>query len=92
MSGRESRRAKGRAKWKTRRRTATACQPPLARSRYQGISSGRFADQMIRNCENERYAQTMVKANSRYRVPMSLWLVAKTQRRQPVGAWWSSWA
>ena len=28
----------------------------------------------------------IVKANSRYSVPMSLWLVAKTQRRQPVGA------
>ena len=32
---------------------------------------------------------SMVKANSRYRVPMSLWLVANTQRRQPTGAWWS---
>jgi hypothetical protein len=27
----------------------------------------------------------MKKLNSRYSVPMSLWLVAKTQRRQPVG-------
>ena len=35
----------------------------------------------------------LLKANSRYRVPMSLWLVANTQRRQPVGAWlWSSCA
>jgi hypothetical protein len=30
---------------------------------------------------------SMVNANSRYSVPMSLWLVAYTQRRQPVGAW-----
>ena len=29
---------------------------------------------------------SMVKLNIRYRVPMSLWLVANTQRRQPVGA------
>ena len=35
---------------------------------------------------------SMVKENSRYSVPMSLWLVANTQRRQPDGAWswWSS--
>ncbi len=35
----------------------------------------------------------IVKLNSRYKVPMSLWLVANTHRRQPVGAcsWWSSW-
>ena len=30
---------------------------------------------------------SMVNENSRYSVPMSLWLVAYTQRRQPVG-WW----
>ena len=30
---------------------------------------------------------SMVNENSRYSVPMSLWLVANTQRRQPVGAW-----
>src|SRR5574337_126020 len=30
---------------------------------------------------------SIVNANSRYIVPMSLWLVANTQRRQPVGAW-----
>ncbi len=29
---------------------------------------------------------SMAKLNSRYRVPMSLWLVAYTQRRQPAGA------
>ena len=34
---------------------------------------------------------SMVKLNSRYSVPMSLWLVAYSQRRQPVGvAWWWS--
>ena len=34
----------------------------------------------------------MVKANNRYKVPMSLWLVANTQRCQPCGApWCSSW-
>ncbi len=32
---------------------------------------------------------SMVNENSRYSVPMSLWLVANIQRRQPVGvAWW----
>ena len=36
---------------------------------------------------------SIVKLKSRYSVPMSLWLVANTQRRQPVGAWsWWSWA
>jgi hypothetical protein len=30
----------------------------------------------------------IVKLNNRYIVPMSLWFVANTQRRQPVGAWW----
>ena len=29
---------------------------------------------------------SMAKLNSRYKVPMSLWLVAYTQRRQPAGA------
>ena len=33
----------------------------------------------------------MVSENSRYSVPMSLWLVANTQRRQPCGWPWSSW-
>ncbi len=28
----------------------------------------------------------IVNENSRYSVPMSLWLVAKTQRRQPCGS------
>ena len=32
---------------------------------------------------------SMVSANSMYNVPMSLWLVANTQRFQPVGAWCS---
>ena len=36
---------------------------------------------------------SMVNENSRYSVPMSLWLVAYTQRRHPAGEWWwSSWA
>ena len=30
---------------------------------------------------------SMKKENSMYSVPMSLWLVANTQRRQPEGAW-----
>jgi hypothetical protein len=33
----------------------------------------------------------MVNENNRYSVPMSLWFVANTQRRQPCwGPWWSS--
>jgi hypothetical protein len=36
---------------------------------------------------------SIAKLNNRYIVPMSLWLVANSQRRQPVGCpWaWSSW-
>jgi len=34
---------------------------------------------------------SMVSENNRYKVPMSLWLVANTQRRQPCGWPWSSW-
>ena len=33
---------------------------------------------------------SMVNANNRYIVPMSLWFVANTQRRQPYGAPWCS--
>jgi hypothetical protein len=32
---------------------------------------------------------SMAKLNNMYSVPMSLWLVANTHRRHPVGAWWS---
>ena len=42
---------------------------------------------------------SIVKLNSRYIVPMSLWLVANSQRRQPCGwpwawssAWWPWWS
>ena len=41
----------------------TGPQPFEKRRIYQGISSGRFADQMIRNCENARYAHSIVNAN-----------------------------
>jgi hypothetical protein len=51
---RESSTRKGTAKWKTTRNRPTSRQPPWNRRRYQGISSGRFPDQMIRNCENEK--------------------------------------
>ncbi len=35
--------------------------------------------------------RNIVNANIRYSVPMSLWLVANTQRRQPVG-WPCAWS
>src|SRR5690606_36151534 len=34
--------------------------------------------------------KNMTSANVRYIVPMSLWFVAYSHRRQPVGAWWWS--
>jgi hypothetical protein len=35
--------------------------------------------------------KNMVRLNTRYIVPMSLWFVANSQRRQPcTGPWWSS--
>ena len=45
-----------------RQRSPTASRRAM-RVRYQGISSGRFADQMIRNCENEKYAHSITKAS-----------------------------
>src|SRR5471032_3491318 len=53
---RESSRAKGSAKWPSTKARATYSQPPFSRVRYQGISSGRLPAQIIRNCENEKYA------------------------------------
>ena len=44
----------GSTKWPKMSARPTHCHPPPMRFRYQGISSGRFADQMIRNCENEK--------------------------------------
>src|SRR5579863_724929 len=40
------------------------CQPPCKRVMYQGISSARLPDQMMSNCENEKYAHNMVKVSS----------------------------
>jgi len=50
----ESSAANGSAKWPITMTIATAPQEPRMRAMYQGISSGRLPDQMIRNCENER--------------------------------------
>src|SRR5579871_332863 len=38
-------------------------QPPFNRVKYHGISSGRLPAQIIRNCENEKYAQTITLAS-----------------------------
>ena len=44
---------------------ATKPHDPRMRAMYQGISSGRLPDQMIRNCENEKYAHSITKASIR---------------------------
>ena len=54
LRSRDSSRKNGRKNCPTSSRMLNHSQPWLMRSRYQGISSGRFADQMIRNCENEK--------------------------------------
>ena len=46
-----SSRTYGSMKWPTISSTLTQSQLPVTRERYQGISSGRFPIQMIRNCE-----------------------------------------
>jgi hypothetical protein len=45
----ESRSAKGTEKWPTTSRSPTSSQPPRSRLRYQPVSSGMSADQMIMN-------------------------------------------
>src|SRR5579871_5215185 len=39
-------------------------QPPFNRVKYHGISSGRLPAQVIRNCENEKYAHTITLASN----------------------------
>ena len=48
---RASRIRNGAMNWKITSASVKNHQPPSARRRYQGLSSGRLADQMIRNCE-----------------------------------------
>src|SRR6266702_4901204 len=48
---------------------ATEAQAPLRRTTYQWISSGKLPDQMMRNCENEKYANSITMA--RVRLPRS---------------------
>src|SRR5882724_10366156 len=59
----------GITKWNRIMAMATNCQPWSSRVRNQLISSGRLPAQMIRNCENETYAQNMVNASMS--LPMS---------------------
>src|SRR5256885_15678333 len=59
----------GITKWNRMMAIATNCHPWSNRVRNQWISSGKFPAQMIRNCENETYAQNMVKASISF--PMS---------------------
>src|SRR3954462_2145683 len=53
----------GKAKWNRMMPIASNCKPCSSRLRNQWISSGRLPAQMIRNCENDTYAQNMVKAS-----------------------------
>ncbi len=55
---------KGSMKCPTTSAMATQPHEPVVRCTYQGISSGRLPDQMIRNCEKFRYAHSIVKASS----------------------------
>ena len=40
--------------------------PAAIQRTYHGISSGRLPDQMIRNCENEKYADSITKASNNF--------------------------
>src|SRR2546423_5649327 len=65
----ESSSENGIAKWNRMMPIASTSQPWSSRFRNQWISSGRLPAQMIRNCENETYAQNMVNAS--ISLPMS---------------------
>ena len=54
-----------------------------------GHSSGRRRIMITEKVAPMRAAKI---ENTRYIVPMSLWLVLYSQRLMPVGVWWSSWA
>src|SRR5262245_59409033 len=56
----------GTAKCSSASEIATACQPGSVRCTNQGVSSVRFPDQMIRNCEKLVYAHRSTKANIRF--------------------------
>src|ERR1700682_1176863 len=62
-------RKNGTAKWNTATITAMTPQPPLNRRTYQGISSGRFSAQMIRNWDSDIYAHNMVNASIKFDRP-----------------------
>src|SRR3954471_18351502 len=65
----ESSSENGIAKWNRMMPIANISHPWSSRLRNQWISSGRLPAQMIRNCENDTYAQNMVKAS--INLPMS---------------------
>jgi len=50
---------------KTMSATATGRQPVCRRCRYHADLDRRLPDQMIKYCENEKYAQSITKASSR---------------------------
>ena len=54
---RRSNKKKGTAKWRTAIASATHCQPPCKRGKYQLTSSGRLAIQISMNSKNAMYAQ-----------------------------------
>ena len=51
LLARDSNRMNGSAKWATSNSMAMPSQPPWVRCKYQGTSSARLPDQMIKNCE-----------------------------------------
>ena len=67
LSGRDSSSRNGTAKWKTTSSDADdAPAGAAAGAVYQVISSGRLPDQMIRYCENEKYAHSITNASIRF--------------------------
>src|SRR3954466_15104124 len=53
----------GSAKWSKMMAIASTSHPWSSRVRNQWVSSGRLPAQMMRNCENETYAQNMMNAS-----------------------------
>src|SRR5688572_15594411 len=74
LKSRESNSANGTANCNTTTDSANHCHPAPSRLRYHVISLGKLPDQIIKNCENAKYALTIKNASSRF--PRSLKIFA----------------
>src|SRR6185436_11151032 len=54
----------GTTKWNRNRMTNTGIQPLRTRAAYHGTSSLRLPDQIMMNCENDKYVYSMTKASN----------------------------